>query len=135
MPTRAELFADYEATIVSVRPADAAAPGAQWTDPALVGVERCQGAHVLTAWNPGFVVRTEADNLAANRRLLADLVALGVEVWAADGATPDGRFHEPGFCAWGMTRERAVQVARHYDQFAVFEYTETGERAVIACDD
>lgn len=130
MTSREALFDLYEATIVSVRD-----PEHGWTDPALVCAEAGAGAHVLTAWNPGLARPLRVVNEAANARLHAHLLRLGYRTWQADGATPDGQFHEPGFCVWGMTRQVAVRIGRDYGQFAVFEYDPHGVRSVISCVD
>ena len=131
--TRESLFRAYESTIVSTKdPADGDPTGA-WTDPALVCVSRGAGARVMTAWNPGFDRPTPTKNEAANIQMRADLELAGNEVWLSEGAAPDGDFSEPGFLVWGMNREVAVEIARKYCQFAIYEYDNQGVRTVVPC--
>ena len=39
----------------------------------------------------------------------------------------------PGFLVWDISLDDAVLIARSFDQFAIYWYSETGERTVIAC--
>ncbi len=126
--TRAELFAAYESTLVQ-----AFQPGGTWVDPRSACFERGHGGYVMTAWNPGFDRPTATENAAANLRMHTELEIAGYEVWPCDGASPDGTFAEPGFLVWGMPRAEALEVARRYRQFAIYEYDEGGVRSVIPC--
>jgi len=129
---RQALFAEYEGAIVS-----ACDPFAMddfgWSDPALFCAMRGSGCVVITAWNPGFQRPGQQVNEASNARLLAQLQDLAYEVWPADGASPDGQFHEPGFLVWDMPVEVACALAADFGQFAIYAYTEEGERRVVAC--
>lgn len=104
-------------------------------DPADVARERGMHGAVLTAWNPGEVRRTDADNEAANARMRPLLEETGCPVWDADGRNPDGTFHEPGFCVWGISLERALEVARLFDQYAIYLYRSDGVRQIVWTDD
>lgn len=133
MSGREELLEAYESTIVSARdPADPD-PSTAWVDPALICALRHQGACVLTAWNPGFEKPGDVVNRERNDLLRIRLGATGCEVWQADGSAPDGSFAEEGFLAWGLSAAAAIQLAREFGQFAIYEYDETGVRTVIAC--
>jgi hypothetical protein len=126
--TRDGLFAAYESTIVSIR-----SPRDGWTDPSLVALERAQGAIVLTAWNPGFARPSREQNRLANEGLRVELEQAGWQPWPADGAAPDGSFHEPGWIVWGMDVVAGVQLASRYGQFAVYAYDATGHRETVPC--
>ena len=133
MASREELLEAYESTIVSTYdPADPD-PTTAWVDPALVCALRQQGACVLTAWNPGFERPGDEVNRQRNDFLRARLPATGCELWRADGSAPDGSFAEEGFLAWGLPTDTALQVARDFGQFAIYEYDVAGVRRVIAC--
>jgi hypothetical protein len=133
MTGREELFEAYEATIVStLDPADPD-PETAWVDPALICALRQQRACVITAWNPGFERPGDEVNRQRNDLLRARLAATGSEVWRADGSAADGSFAEEGFLAWGLPTVTALQVAREFEQFAIYEYDEDGVRRVIAC--
>lgn len=133
MASREELLEAYESTIVSTYdPADPD-PTTAWVDPALVCALRQQGACVLTAWNPGFERPGDEVNRQRNDFLRARLAATGCELWRADGSAPDGSFAEEGFLAWGLPTDTALQVARDFGQFAIYEYDVAGVRRVIAC--
>ncbi len=88
--------------------------------------------HVVTAWNPDGERRPEAQNAAAHERLVADLEAIGARWVAATGSACDGSWSERGVCAFGLGRERAVELGARYGQLAVFELSAAG-LAVIAC--
>jgi len=125
--TRADLLDLYDTTIVSTLH-----PTHGWTDPALVAIERRQGAVVVTAWNPGVVRPSEDENRRANEDLLGQLQAAGVEVWRADGRAPDGSFGEEGWIAWGLPMERGLELAAAFGQFAIFTYDDAGLRVTVA---
>jgi hypothetical protein len=66
-------------------------------------------------------------------QLHARLVLTGFEVWAAVGASADQTFSEPGFLVWDITLDDAVLIARSFGQFAIYWYSESGARTVVAC--
>ena len=121
--TREQLFDAYETTIVSIEH-----PDEGWTDPALVALDRRQGAVVMTAWNPGFARPDVAENIRVNERLRAELEELGYVVWRADGRAPDGSEHEPGWIVWGMAVDQGLAVAARHGQFAIYVYDDGGRR-------
>jgi hypothetical protein len=117
----------YEETVVVTwDPSDPQTP----LDPA--DLARAMGMHavVLTAWNPGELRPSLTENQAANRALATRLDAEGCPVWPADGRNPDGSFHEPGFCVWGLPIDRALDIARSFDQYAIYVYRADGVREV-----
>ncbi len=134
MNDRLELFAHYEAGIVAALDPSVEETDAAWSDPALFCVLRHESCAVLTAWNPGFTQFTKSVNDQRNAQLRTRLVLSGHEVWDAMNTAPDGSFAEPGYLVWGMSQERACELAAAFAQFAIYWYDETGERSVIGCD-
>jgi len=127
--TSPQEFADvYDSTVlVTWDPRDLDTP----RDVAESARTRRESCVVLTAWNPGHERPTQAENIAANQRLHAQLIELGLDVWPCDGASPDGTFAEPGFCVWSMTEAQARSIGRAFGQYAVFTFNEEGERCLL----
>lgn len=121
------MTAVYQATVVSTW--DPARPSVA-CDPAAVARQRGEQGVVLTAWNPGEQRWTREQNDQANERLHEVLRATGLPVWAADGRDPEGTFHEPGFCVWGLDTAQGLAIARRFDQFAIYLYSATGARLI-----
>lgn len=134
MIDRQQLFAHYEAGIVAALDPALGDAQAAWSDPALFCVLRHEACAVLTAWNPGFEQLTDSVNQERNTRLRTRVVLSGLEYWESLNSAPDGTFIEPGYLVWGISQERACELAAAFAQFAIYWYDETGERSVIACD-
>jgi hypothetical protein len=117
----------YQATVVQVW--DPAVPDVA-LDPASVAQQRGEQAVVLTAWNPGDARWSREDNERANEQLGRVLASTGFAVWAADGRDQEGKFHEPGFCVWGMTDTQGLDIARQFGQFAIYVYRPSGARDI-----
>jgi hypothetical protein len=118
----------YEDTIVVVW--DPASPAVA-RDPSIVARELGMHGAVLTAWNPGEARLSHAENEAANQRMLPILEATGCPVWLADGRSTDGSFHEPGFCVWGIGIEHALDIARLFNQYAIYLFRPDGVRQIV----
>lgn len=88
--------------------------------------------HVITAWNPDGELRPEPENSAAHERLVGELESIGARWVPATGSARDGSWSEPGVCAFGLGRERAVELGARYGQLAIFEVNAAG-LAVIPC--
>lgn len=116
----------YLASIVTVRAGDA------WVDAGTYAASVGAPVHVLTAWNPGAVRPSEAANRAANERLRAHLVALGLDPVPAVGADPDSPHAEESWAVVGLDDDEARRIGAAFDQVAVFRVTAT-ELAVLAC--
>lgn len=117
----------YRETMVTVW--DPMRPG-EALDPATIAVARGEQAVVLTAWNPGDARWSLQLNEQANERLRTVLTDTGLDVWRADGSNPDGSFHEPGFCVWGMTDAQGLEIARRFEQWAIYVYRPSGMRDI-----
>lgn len=74
----------------------------------------------LTAWNPRSVPAPEAENAAALDRLRASIAALGLAMWPGWGRDPSGTWAaEESLFVPGIELERATQLARDFDQYAI----------------
>lgn len=134
MNDRKALFALYEAGIVAALDPEVADQESAWSDPALYCVLRDEACAVITACNPGFVQYSRQVNEQRNEQLRTRLVLSGFGIWQSLNTAPDGTFAEPGFLVWGITQERACELAAAFAQFAIYWYDETGARSVIGCD-
>ena len=132
MLAREELFAEYAAAIVSAQE-PGATDATAWSDPALFCAIRGQAGLVMTAWNPGFARPSLAVNEANNARMLAILEESGFEIWSAECASPNGQYREPAFLVWEMPAESGLILAAEFGQFAIYVYSEEGERTVVSC--
>lgn len=128
--TREELHQIYDSAEVELRPFDSSEK--EWKSAPAVVRDRGSSGVVITGWNPGQLRPTMEENELANQRLSTVLVATGLEIWHADGFSPDRSFREPGFIAWEMSPEQGCEIARDFGQFAIFFYDEAGNRSVIS---
>ena len=87
---------------------------------------------LVTAYNPGGTAREQATNDAANEGLLAEITSLGLPHVAASGADPDSHWREPGWCVWGISREKAAALGARFGQLAVYEI-EPERTSVVWC--
>ena len=97
------------------------------------------GAHswgFITAWNPLSEARVLADNLAAQRKLLADIQATpDASVFAAIGIGRSGR-HEPSLFVIGPDRSTLDALGRRYRQHAYIcgKATEPARLRLLSCE-
>ncbi len=80
-----------------------------------------QVAWVVTAHNPGAVRRGDEDNAAQNALLRAELDRRGIRYCPAVGRNVENTWREDSFALFGCGREVALEVARAFDQDAIFE--------------
>lgn len=114
------------------------------TDPSHIGSfppDAFGPIHVVTAWNPQGIAAADADNRAANRRLLAELSvrpSLIVRRITGFGGGPfeaTGTWREEGFGIEGLSRAEALALGARFDQRAIFEWRdEPGGFRLVACD-
>lgn len=129
-PTPAALAEAYRTTWVELE-APGHAPVTVVPDPAAQGPDRLpdlvppgtRHLHVVTAANPRSRRLDDATNAARNRALRDDAVAAGIAVLRADGRAPDGSWREPGLALIDTAAATALDLARRYDQHAIFELT------------
>lgn len=89
---------------------------------------------LLTAWDPFGERRTPEENAAANERLATDLQLLGAEVLRAIGSDARTGYGEEGFAVVGVPRDDVIEVARHFDQEAIYE-VDADAVAIVSCVD
>ena len=87
--------------------------------PADAGVPPGLSFALITAWNPGARRRDRFRNEVDQRRLRRRLSRLAASVHEASGASPDGRWHEPGLLALGLPLRHADRLARDFAQRAI----------------
>ena len=74
----------------------------------------------LTACNPRSVLCSPAENTLRNAELHDLLLARGHTVWPGRGCGDDGQWPpEPSWCALGLPRDDALEIARTFDQHAL----------------
>lgn len=130
-------LAAYEATILQIRWDNATtievAPVAHGvTDGTFPASHR--SIHVVTAHNPAPLVLPPEENAQRNEQLLADIKAHAYTWRPASGISPDPAepWEEHSFALLDVDRADAVDLARAYDQAAVFEWTPE-HRATVLC--
>lgn len=90
------------------------------------GLARCHARHgvdgscFISAWNPGSVVRSIAENSAAAARLRAAIAALGLAAVPGQGEDPGGLWvPEASLLVPGIDAATALQLAREFGQAAI----------------
>ena len=77
------------------------------------------GAALLTAYNPGSIQHTFAQNDAAQRKLKLRLLREGHTLTPATAIDPAGQWpHEPGLLVMGISFADALSAARDFQQLA-----------------
>ncbi len=92
-----------------------------------------QHLHVVTAWNPMGQRADPTANARADRALRAELAALDVTTWDAEGWAPDDRWAEESVAVLDAGEHTVLELARRYRQAAIYRWTPT-ERAVVWTD-
>ena len=122
--TAAELDTAYHQTTYLIRPSSAKLPlriGEQ--SPELeqsLEKSQCQQWAFISAVNPGSQRLSEAANANRHRQLLSMVSALKLPYHPGDGV-PDspGWPIEPGLFICGISLEKALEIGRYFDQFAI----------------
>ncbi len=86
---------------------------------------------VITAHNPDGKTTDAGDNVAADKRLHAEIAELGIIPFRIIERSPDDTHAEPG---WGFPcgEATAMKIGRRYRQDAVFHFTD-GRIALVNC--
>ena len=84
---------------------------------------------VITAYNPGRAVEV-AVNEAAHARLVALLVDRGIDWLPATGRSRDGSWEEPSVALPTISEREAIEIARDFDQDAIFSWDGRSLRVV-----
>ncbi len=87
-----------------------------------------------TAWNPFGEERSADENAAANVRMEAELRSLSTVVVRAVGHDTETGYREEGFAVAGIGRAEALEVARRFEQEAIYEVDDDTVR-IVPCDD
>jgi hypothetical protein len=124
-----ELRAAYLATTWSVR----APGGTLHLAPGRPAPRPLRPAAIVTAYNPASVHASAAENRAAARRLLRDVVALGVPCLPARAHAPDPRWNEPGVALLGPAAlAAAVRLGVAWGQNAILAVDDAGLVTLVA---
>ena len=133
-----ENWASYSRAVIDITPPgrtpfrlwpDALGATGVWMEPLAEPVV------IVTAWNPGSILRPLADNVARNRLLVAELDRAGVTRWPAVGRDPDTEYHEDGFAVSGLTLAEGVTLGARHGQVAVYVWTPAAWTVVSCSDD
>ena len=89
---------------------------------------------VITAWNPFSKQLSLDENRRRNSELENDLLAVNAELLKAIGRSNDWKWFEESLAVRNMSLSEIVQVAKKYQQNAIFQVTTEG-RKVISCID
>lgn len=117
------LRAAYLATTWSVR----APGGTLHLAPGRPAPRPLRPAAIVTAYNPASVHASAAENRAAARRLLQEVVALGVPCLPARAHAPDPRWNEPGLALLGPAAlDAAVRLGVAWRQNAILAIDDAG---------
>jgi len=88
--------------------------------------------HVITAWNPGALRPSPAENKIGNEQVFEILLGRGLDPVKAIGADPDSNHFEESWAVVGLTDDEARMIGAQFGQVAVFRLT-ANEQAVLGC--
>jgi hypothetical protein len=88
-------------------------------------------AYVLTAWNPGTLL-SDSENIARNELLRDMLEKRGIDALSVRAGTDE--HCEDSYLLTGITLTEAIEIARRFDQVAIFEVTATTWCVVMTHD-
>ena len=91
--------------------------------------------HLLTAWNPRGEELPRSVNDERQKTLLTFLDDERLAAVPSVGASQDGSWAEPGFALLDVTEEVAVDIARRFEQAAIYAWGETRLEVVGALHD
>lgn len=117
------LFQAYEETTIEIFQSEKQIEDLGWNE-----------YFVITAWNPFSKQLSLDENRRRNSELENDLLAVNAEMLKAIGRSNDWKWFEESLAVRNMSLSEIVQVARKYQQNAIFHVTTEG-RKVISCID
>ena len=117
------LFQAYEETTIEIIQSEKQIEDLGWNE-----------YFVITAWNPFSKQLSLDENRRRNRELENDLLAVNAELLKAIGRSNDWKWFEESLAVRNMSLSEIVQVAKKYQQNAIFQVTTEG-RKVISCID
>lgn len=83
---------------------------------------------VVTAWNPGSLLRSVEENARSQAELLQAIGELVLSGWAAEGKADGGGWREESVCILGLDAAGAIALGRRFGQLAVV----VGQRSAAA---
>lgn len=89
--------------------------------------------YVVTAFNPGGLVRPQSANQQAHAALISRLEADRITFWEAAGGDPGWTHSEASFALVGVDEDYAKGLGREFGQDAIFKWTPSA-LSVLACD-
>jgi hypothetical protein len=89
--------------------------------------------HVITAFNPRSRLLRRGENEERNRLLRADLERAGLTFVEAVGRSPNSSWQEASFAVMDADRESTLELARRYEQSAIFEWAPSA-RSILWTD-
>jgi hypothetical protein len=113
--------------VIWVRPAPISTTSGRYPEPA--GRAIC----VITAHNPGGRLAADADNAAAQARLVTELDERGLAWWPAAGGDPSWTHVEESAAVIGIDEADAIALGAQFGQDAIFVLT-PADRRVVGCD-
>jgi hypothetical protein len=117
------LFQAYEETTIEIIQSEKQIEDLGWNE-----------YFVITAWNPFSKQLSLDENRRRNSELENDLLAVNAELLKAIGRSNDWKWFEESLAVRNMSLSEIVQVAKKYQQNAIFQVTTEG-RKVISCID
>ena len=117
------LFQAYEETTIEIIQSEKQIEDLGWNE-----------YFVITAWNHFSKQLSLDENRRRNSELENDLLAVNAELLKAIGRSNDWKWFEESLAVRNMSLSEIVQVARKYQQNAIFQITTEG-RKVISCLD
>jgi transcriptional regulator with XRE-family HTH domain len=126
-PTTDDLEEVYARTIIEIRWPDRST---QFVEPQPEGrpdgdfPEGIEHIHVITAFNPRSRLLRRSENEERNRLLQNDLDRSGLRFVEAVGSSPHSSWSEDSFAVIDADRSTILDLARRYEQSAIFELTQ-----------
>ena len=117
------LFQAYEETTIEIIQSEKQIEDLGWNE-----------YFVITAWNPFSKQLSLDENRRRNSELENDLLTVNAELLKAIGRSNDWKWFEESLAVRNMSLSEIVQVAKKYQQNAIFQVTTEG-RKVISCID
>ena len=120
-----ELLAHYRASVVTVIDHDRMVKATELS--ALLDTP----VFVVTAWNPRSrrLSRTENDTL--DRRLQELLESRGIVHWRSRSCDQLSEWCEDGYALFGLSADDALDLARTFHQYAIFQVTGSGIDVIV----
>ncbi|MEX0941385.1 MAG: DUF3293 domain-containing protein [Pseudomonadales bacterium] len=90
-----------------------------------------ESAAFITAWNPHSQPLDLNENIDRQLQLLALIEQMRLNYFPGRGEHPDGNWSEDSYLVLGITQDKALQLAVHFDQDAFVWIPNTGTPELI----